>query len=89
MNLFIKAQIKQIFDKKVLSGEIVFYKLSDKNIFIKKSKRNKYTLNIEGLPIDIITRLFNKKTPQSNITNLENFYKRELRNLKIIKICDR
>ena len=82
-NIFIKAKIKSILDDKVSSGEIKFYSLSKKTLHIKKSKRSKFSLDITGISDDILVRVLTKKIPDPNIINVSDFYKRELRSLKI------
>lgn len=85
-NLFTKARIKSTLDAKIASGEIKFYSLNKTSLHIKKSKRCKTTLDISGLSDDVIVRLISKKIPDPSIINIESFYKRELRDLKIGKL---
>ena len=82
-NIFIKAKIKSILDDKVSSVEIKFYSLSKKTLHIKKSKWSKFSLDITGISDDILVRVLTKKIPDPNIINVSDFYKRELRSLKI------
>ena len=82
-NIFIKAKVKSLLDSKVISGEIKFYTMNDNTLHIKKSKRCKLSLDITGLSDDILVRILVKKIPDSSVINISDFYKRELRNLKI------
>jgi len=83
MNLFAKSKIISILEDKVNTGEIKFYKLSDSNLYIKKSKRTNTTLCITNLSDDILVRLLVKRIPDASVINISEFYKRELRQLKI------
>ena len=82
-NIFIKAKIKSLLDSKVSSGEIKFYTLNEKTLHIKKSKRSKFSLDITVLSDDILVRILAKKIPDPSFINISDFYKKELRNLKI------
>jgi len=86
MNIFSKSKLKGLLDNKVINGEIKSYQLNPNNIHIKKSKRCKYTLEISGLSDDILIRLFTKKIPNADQINVSDFFKVELRNLKLNKI---
>ncbi len=85
-NIFVKAKVKSLLDSKINSGEIKFYTLSENTLHIKKSKRCKFSLDITGLSDDILVRLLVKKIPDASIINISDFYKRELRQLKIYSI---
>ena len=85
-NIFIKAKIKSLLDNKINSGEIKFYNLNEKTLHIKKSKRSKFSLDITELSDDILVRILTKKIPDPSVINVSDFYKIELRNLKIEKI---
>lgn len=85
-NLFIKAKVHSILNDKVESGEIKFYDLTEKTLHIKKSKRSKLSLDISTLSYDILIRLLSKRIPDSSIINISDYYKRELRSLKISDI---
>jgi len=85
-NIFIKAKIRSLLDSKINSGEIKFYTLNEKTLHIKKSKRTKFSLDITGLSDDILIRILTKKIPDASVINISDFYKRELRNLKIEKL---
>ena len=82
-NIFIKAKVKSLLDSKIDSGEIKFYTMNDSTLHIKKSKRCKFSLDITGLSDDILVRILVKKIPDSSVINISDFYKKELRNLKI------
>jgi len=86
MNIFTKAKIKSLLDSKINNGEIKFYNFNENTLHIKKSKRSKLSLNISGLSDDILIRILTKKIPDSGIISISDFYKKELRNLKIQKI---
>jgi len=86
MNLFTKSKIISILEDKVSTGEIKFYKLSDSSLYIKKSKRTNTTLCTTNLSSDILVRLLVKKIPDASIINITDFYKKELRQLKISNI---
>jgi len=85
-NIFVKAKIKSLLDSKMNSGEIKFYTLNENTLHIKKSKRTKFSLDITGLSDDILIRILTKKIPDASVINISDFYKRELRNLKIEKL---
>ena len=85
-NIFVKAKVKSLLDSKINSGEIKFYTLNEKTLHIKKSKRCKFSLDITGLSDDILVRLLVKKIPDPSIINISDFYKRELRQLKIYSV---
>ena len=84
--IFIHAKIISLLDSKINSGEIKFYTLNEKTLHIKKSKRTKFSLDITGLSDDILIRILTKKIPDASVINISDFYKRELRNLKIEKL---
>ncbi len=86
MNLFTKSKIISILEDKVNTGEIKFYKLSDSSLHIKKSKRTNITISTNKLSDDILVRLLVKKIPDPSIINISDFYKRELRQLKIYSV---
>lgn len=85
-NIFVKAKIKSLLDSKINSGEIKFYTLNENTLHIKKSKRTKFSLDITSLSDDILIRILTKKIPDASVINISDFYKRELRNLKIEKL---
>lgn len=85
-NIFVKAKIKSLLDSKINSGEIKFYTLNENTLHIKKSKRTKFSLDIKELSDDILIRILTKKIPDASVINISDFYKRELRNLKIEKL---
>lgn len=85
-NIFAKAKIESLLNSKISSGEIKFYKMGKDSLHIKMSKRCKYTLDTSNLSDDIIVRLLVKKFPNPSAINLSDFFKRELRNLKIQEV---
>lgn len=86
MNLFTKTKIESILEDKLKNREILFYKLSDKNLHIKKSRRSKTTLDIENISPHVLARLLTKKFPSPQDQNLSEFFKVELRELKILNV---
>ena len=85
-NIFARAKIEPLLNSKIVSGEIKFYQVGKDSLHIKISKRCKYTLDTSNLSDDIIARLLVKKFPNPSVINLSDFFKRELRNLKIQEI---
>lgn len=85
-NIFIKAKIKSLLDSKIDSGEIRFYTLNENTLHIKRSKRCKLSLDITVLSDDILVRILTKKIPDPGLINISDFYKKELRNLKIANL---
>jgi hypothetical protein len=83
MNIFTKATLKNILDRKILSKEIHAYTLYDNKLHIKKSKRSKYTLDIEVLSEKLLIKLINKKIPDSNEINMSEYFIKEIRNVKL------
>ena len=86
MNLFLKSQIIKSLDYKLKSEEIRGYQLTENALHIKKSKRCKHTIDLIGLPGHILIRVLNKKIPDPSIMNTGDFFKREIRNLKLNEI---
>ncbi len=86
MNIFNKAKIKSILDLKIKSDEIRFYSLNNKSLHIKVSKRSKYTLDTSNISDHTLIRLLSKKIPNPSTINIENFFRRELRDSKISDI---
>jgi hypothetical protein len=85
-NIFAKAKVESLLNNKISSGEIKFYRMGQESLHIKISKRCKYTLDISNLSDEIVVRLLVKKFPNPSVINLSDFFKRELRNLKIQEI---
>ena len=86
MNLFLKSKVTKSLDYKLETKEIQSYQLTETTLHIKKSKRCKHTIDLEGLPGHILIRLLNKKIPDPSVTNTGDFFKREIRNLKLNEI---
>jgi hypothetical protein len=70
-------------DTKVQTIEIKSYQLSESKLFIQKSKRSKCTIDMTGLPGHILIRLLQKKIPDPGQINTADFFKKEIRDLKI------
>ena len=83
MNLFLKSQLKKSLDYKVETKEIKGYQLFDTKLHIQKSKRSKFTIDMSGLPGHILIRLLQKKITDPGQINTGDFYKKELRDLKL------
>ncbi len=83
MNIFLKSQIKTSLDRKVKNEEIRSYQLTETTLHIRKSKRAKHTIDLVGLPANVIVRLLSKKIPDPGVMNTGEFFKREIRNLKL------
>ena len=83
MNIFTKSKIKKFLDLKVENSEIRSYQLTDTKLHIKKSKRCKHTIDMTVLPDHILVRLLQKRIPDPSIQNTGDFFKKEIRDLKI------
>lgn len=78
MNLFDKALLLKTLNKKVNSNEIKGYILIDKKLHIKKSKRSKYTLDLNEIKFNDLIKVLSKRIPDVNVINIEDYLKREL-----------
>jgi hypothetical protein len=83
INIFTKASIVKSLDYKISTKEIKSYTLTKTALNIKKSKRCNHTIYLDSLPPHILIRLLNKKIPDSGIINISDFFKREIRQLKL------
>ena len=83
MNLFDKALLLKTLDNKVNSSEIKNYILTGSKLHIKKSKRSKYTIDLDEVKPIVIIKVLSKKIPDVSIINIENYFKREIRNVKL------
>ena len=83
MNLFLKSQILKALDYKLSIQEIQGYQLTETTLHIKKTKRSKHTIDLVGLPGHILIRILNKKIPSPTNMNTGDFFKREIRDLKL------
>lgn len=83
MNLFDKALLLKTLDNKVNSSEIKNYILTGSKLHIKKSKRSKYTIDLDEVKPSVIIKVLSKKIPDVSIINIENYFKREIRNVKL------
>lgn len=83
INLFTKATILNSLQDKVKLKEIKSFQLTDEYLHIKKSKRSNYTIQLDSLPQNILIRLLKKKIPDPGIINTPDFFKVEIRNLKL------
>jgi len=79
INLFTKATILNSLQDKVKLKEIRSFQY----LHIKKSKRSNYTIQLDSLPQNILIRLLKKKIPDPGIINTSDFFKIEIRNLKL------
>lgn len=86
INLFTKAQILKSLEYKVSTREIKSFALNKTSLNIKKSKRCNHTIYLDSLPPHILIRLLNKKIPDSSIISISDFYKKEIRQLKLDSI---
>jgi hypothetical protein len=86
MNIFTKSKIESILNDKLNSQEIQFYKLSEKTLHIKKSRRCKTTINIQDMNPYVLVRILSKRFPNPQDQNLSDFFKVELRSLQIQRI---
>ena len=83
MNLFDKALLLKTLDNKVNSSEIKNYILTGSKLHIKKSKRSKYTIDLDEVKPIVIIKVLSKKIPDVSVINIENYFKREIRNVKL------
>jgi|688.fasta_scaffold28048_6 hypothetical protein len=83
MNIFTKSKIKKSLDSKVETKEIRSYQLTENKLHIQKSKRCKHTIDMTGVPDHILVRLLQKRIPDPGIQNTGDFFKKEIRDLKI------
>jgi hypothetical protein len=83
MNIFIKSEVSTVLTKKVSSGEIKSFKLTDDHLRIQKSKRTGFTLKLKDITDKNLLRLLKKTTPSPSIQNIEDFYIKKLEILKI------
>lgn len=83
MNLFDKALLLKTLDNKVSSSEIKNYILTGSKLHIKKSKRSKYTIDLDEVKPIVIIKVLSKKIPDVSVINIENYFKREIRNVKL------
>ena len=78
MNLFDKALLLKTLDNKVNSSEIKNYILTGSKLHIKKSKRSKYTIDLDEVKPSVIIKVLSKKIPDVSVINIENYLKREI-----------
>lgn len=83
MNLFLKSKIVKSLDTKVQTKEIRGYQLTENKLFIQKSKRSKCTIDMTGIPGHILIRLLQKRIPDPGQMNTTDFFKKEIRDLKL------
>ena len=86
MNIFTKAEITRTLAIKVKEGEIKNFSLTDTHLRIQKSKRTGFTFELSKFSDKLIIRLIKKKTPNPSIQNIQDFYKQEIRNIKLLEI---
>ena len=83
MNLFDKALLLKTLDNKVNSNEIKNYILIGSKLHIKKSKRSKYTIDLDEVKPSVIIKVLSKKIPDVSVINIEDYFKKEIRNVKL------
>jgi len=83
MNKFTKSKIKSTLDYKVSVREILSYQLTETSLYIKKSKRCGHTITFDQLEDYSLIRLVQKKIPDPGVLNTSEFFKREIRDLKL------
>lgn len=83
MNLFLKSKIVKSLDTKVQTKEIRGYQLTETKLLIQKSKRSKCTIDMTGIPGHILIRLLQKRIPDPGQMNTTDFFKKEIRDLKL------
>jgi|688.fasta_scaffold1690656_2 hypothetical protein len=88
MNIFTKAEITRALTIKVKEGEIRSFLITDTHLRIQKSKRTGFTINLSELSDKSLIRIIKKTTPNPSIENIENFYRKEIRNIKLIEILN-
>lgn len=78
MNLFDKALLLKTLDNKVNSSEIKNYILIGSKLHIKKSKRSKYTIDLDEVKPSVVIKILSKKIPDVSVINIESYLKREI-----------
>lgn len=86
MNIFTKAEITRTLAVKVKEGEIKNFSLTDTHLRIQKSKRTGFTFDLNNFSDKVLIRLIKKKTPSPSVQNIEDFFKQEIRNIKLLQI---
>jgi len=86
MNIFTKAEITRTLAMKVKEGEIKNFSLTDTHLRIQKSKRTGFTFELSKFSDKVLIRLIKKKTPNPSVQNIEDFFKQEIRNIKLLQI---
>ncbi len=86
MNIFTKAEITRTLSIKVKDGEIKSFSLTDTHLRIQKSKRTGFTFELNKFSDKVLIRLIKKKIPNPSVQNIADFYKSEIRNIKLLEI---
>jgi hypothetical protein len=86
MNIFTKAEITRTLTVKVKDGEIKSFSLTDTHLRIQKSKRTGFTFELSKFSDKVLIRLVKKKIPNPSVQNIGDFYKAEIRNIKLLEI---
>ena len=86
MNIFTKAELTRTLTIKVKEGEIKNFSLTDTHLRIQKSKRTGFTFDLSKFSDKVLIRLVKKKIPNPSFQNIEDFYKQEIRNIKLLEI---
>jgi hypothetical protein len=74
-NLFKRAGLVSILDKKIKSNEIKYYVLVNNKLFIQKSKRSKCTLDLDNIDIEKLMVYLYKRIPDSSKINIVDYFK--------------
>jgi hypothetical protein len=74
-NLFKRAGLISILDKKIKSNEIKYYVIVNNKLFIQKSKRSKCTLDLDKIDVEKLITYLYKKIPDSSKINISDYLK--------------
>ena len=74
-NLFKRAGLVSILDKKIKSNEIKYYVLVNNKLFIQKSKRSKCTLDLDNIDIEKLMVYLYKRIPDAGKINIVDYFK--------------
>ena len=86
MNIFAKAEITRTLATKVKEGEIKYFSLTDTHLRIQKSKRTGFTFELCQFSEKVLLRLIKKRTPNPSVQSIQDFYTKEIRNIKLLEI---
>jgi hypothetical protein len=85
MNIFKRAEVIRILQLKVEEGEIKSFSLGDNYLHIKKSKRTGFTIKFDQISQQNLVTLLKRKTPNSNVQNISDFYTFQIKRINGIK----